>query len=582
MENKFFDLHFHPLFKQFISKYESVYPSGRPPEELLKEIDLKNFVTDFADTQILHILESQSCPEQMDKGGLRLGVAAISTVEKFFTNPNSLFGKVLNSRFWTKPLDQRYMDKIRDGEISYYHLFLKELELYKKLQKNNRIAFATRHTQVTIDPEKIILAISMEGGHCLCRTLAGKPSQTENLSNIKNADALYTDFREHKSLSAAASLQHLQQAMWQEGMDLFHLTLTHLSHIREQFLATHAYGMKLLKDDSVYPIGNGLSYKGKEVIDAAYTLKVKVKGKEVDAPVLIDIKHMSLKSRIDFYKYRNEKDYRLPILATHMGVTGYSIAGWKEALTEKVLVKGAVPVVRVTAERKLAGQWGLINKKNTFNAWTINLMDEDIIEIMRSGGLIGVIMDVRILGWQWMPGKGDKEEFITLEDFKYFFPNESLGHAEELKGARVDAEESWIKPTKEERNHLAFCFNILHIVSVTKIYHEKIDPWKHICLGSDFDGLIEPLKSCREASMLSELSQQTIRWMPTAEKAYLEENGGPALLKRDTNGEADLEDLRLKIQDIMYHNGKNFLENWMNGQLTTTAHKQQQEHEAQV
>jgi hypothetical protein len=272
---------------------------------------------------------------------------------------------------------------------------------------------------------------------------------------------------------------------------------------------------------------------------------------------------MSLKSRLDFYQYRKEKGYTMPIIASHMAVTGYSIAGWKSSIEDAIIKKDPVPTAEVTINRKKAGSWGLIHQTFTFNPWSINLMDEDIEEVIKSEGLIGVILDVRVLGWQNVLqdtiSKEDKEEYLSVSEFRYLFPDLYRQMTGEKKKV-----ESFVAPTKEERHPLSLCFNILHIASVGYLRTNK-DPWKYICIGSDFDGLINPVVNCREISDMPVLEENLLRWLPVAEKAYRKENGGPKLLPRDIKGSVDLSKLKQLPRDILFNNGKAFMQKWING-----------------
>ncbi|GAB3266304.1 hypothetical protein GCM10027347_34230 [Larkinella harenae] len=557
----YFDFHFHPVFKQFICDFETNYPSSRAADTLLAPIDLKNPLIDFLEEEFLHILESQSCFSQLKMGQVTLGVANIAPIERLFAQKEGLFGFILNSRFFTSPVDQTYMEKIRAGQISYYQLFIRELNLYQTLAKTGTIALLSRKNPAPLATDRPYLALALEGAHSLCRTRIGQPGKPDTIQ-VSARNPIVDDFKAHPALDPAQSLQHLQQALWDSGLDLMSLVITHLSHIPEQLIATHAFGIKMLKDEAAYPIGDGITPTGKRLIDQAYTLQVNA-GTEAKpslkaAPVLIDIKHMSLKSRLDFYEYRRSKNYQLPIIASHMGVTGYSIDEWKAALNKATMIRLKIsnaPVVRVETERKVAGEWGKINKTFTYNPWTINLMDEDIEEVLNSNGLIGISLDVRILGWQNALGKGEKEEYVSAEEFRFLFPDLSR----RLAAEKTDPAESFLIPTKEERHPLAMCFNILHIVSTGLIRTDK-DPWQHISIGSDFDGLINPLINCRDASKTSALEAALIRWLPVAEEAYRNENGGGPLLPTDTT-------LKALVRHILYENGRKFIEKWLAGAL---------------
>lgn len=562
-----FDFHLHPVFKQYLVAFDGQYPSVRDVEALREPMELTNPVTDFLEENFLHLLESQSCLTQLADGGFHLGVANISPIERMFAQREGLFGVLLNSAFFTSPVDQTYLTRVRNGEVSYYQLFLRELILYKNLRDAGKLTMLTRKKPTSLTGAGPFFALGLEGGHGLCRTRIGRPGATDTLTVTPGkADALAKDFLANPVLDPAQSLQHLQQALWDENLDLMTLVVTHLSHIPEQLLATHAFGLKMLKDEAAYPIGDGITPAGKRLIDAAYTLKVNAGSKTTpklqDAPVLLDVKHMSLKSRLQFYEHRRANGHeRFPILASHMGVTGYSVEEWKSALDEAKIVRlkaSNTPVVRLETRRRVAGEWGVVNRTFTFNPWTINLMDDDVEEILNSDGLIGISLDVRILGWQDFLTKGEKDEFMSAEEFRTFFPE----RFRKLSAESIDVAESFLVPTKEERHPLALCFNILHVVSAGKLRTAR-DPWNHLTIGSDFDGLINPLVNCRDASRFGVLESLLLRWLPVAERSYRAENGGPALLPRTASGEVDDEALREVVGRVLFKNGDAFVRRWL-------------------
>jgi microsomal dipeptidase-like Zn-dependent dipeptidase len=579
-DTHFFDFHFHLLFKNFLKKYEAAYPSDRQLGELLSPFEIDHLLWNGIDELFLHFLNGQSSFTQIEAGKVRIGAIAIAPIEQMFSSNEGFGGSLLNDRIVTKPADTKYLDLIREGEISYYHLFLKEFQLYKLLHQQKKIRLLSRNKSnqpvgnASNNSSKLpAFVVGIEGGHTLCRTKIGKRSEPDEPYTVDSGkmDALYQDFTDniHTPLHPDESLQNLQQALWDDGFDLCYLILTHLSHIEDQYLATHAYGMKFLKSEAKYPVGFGISALGKELVEKAYSLQVRNKLSDsgtdiVDAPVYIDIKHMSLKSRQDLYQLRREKNIKLPLIASHMGVTGYSIAAWQDALVKALRGKSKVPVVKIKAARKIAGEWGRTNKIFTFNPWTINMMDEDIIEVLESNGLIGISLDVRILGVEMQVKKltkwiSDKAayEYLSQEEFKYYFPQTSIGGLalesfsdEEAFEESSELAESYTFPTKIERHPLALCFNILHIVAVGKTY-TSIDPWQQICIGSDFDGMIDPMKNCRDASQFPRLAQELNKWLPIAAKAYEEEHG--------VSGLVDTSKLTTIINNVMQANGSAFL-----------------------
>lgn len=108
--------------------------------------------------------------------------------------------------------------------------------------------------------------------------------------------------------------------------------------------------------------------------------------------ILIDIKHMSAASRQDYYKniirpFNRKPENalsKIPLIASQVGYSGIDEL--------ETLVKNA--------------QEGKENENyqaNGFKAWNINLCDEDVIEIHNSGGLIGISLDQKLLGFYQKP-----------------------------------------------------------------------------------------------------------------------------------------------------------------------------------
>jgi len=564
MATSYFDFHLHPIFKQFITQFSPTYPPTHPIAELGKSLQFGGPILQLLDQEFLHMLESQSCLDQMNRATLSLGVAALCPMEQIFTSRDGLFGKLLNSNA-TRPLSRDLMNAVRHGNVSYYGLLIRELSLYKQLRDAGRIEILTRKTpkNIGVASDTTRLVLSLEGGHGLCRTMIGQTGQPDKnllLGSVGFKDAFSNDLLKQFTPDPAQSLRQLQQALWNENMDLCYLVLTHLSHIDEQLLATHAYGMKMLKNQASIPVSTGISAKGFDVIRAAYTLEVDVNGTKKPAPVIIDVKHLSLKSRLDLYAFRTGSFKNIPIICSHAGVTGYTISAWKEALqtARRVKLDSGDLVIELKTGRKTAGRWGAINSEFTYNAWTVNLMDEDIEAILESNGLIGVSLDVRILGWHDTLTTGETDEFMSSGEFRHFFP-------ERFAQLTSEPMESFLVPTRQERHPLSFCFNLLHIISVGLLRTNVDLPnlWKRICIGSDYDGLINPLINCRDISQLSELESNLLRWLPVAEKAYRDENGGQPLLERNGVGEVDITKLKAIVRDVMFSNGQQFIENWL-------------------
>lgn len=98
--------------------------------------------------------------------------------------------------------------------------------------------------------------------------------------------------------------------------------------------------------------------------------------------------------------------------------------------------------------------------------------------------------------------------------------------------------------------HPLFLFNqVIHILTVAK-NNELIDlqkATKQICLGSDYDGLINAVDNCKQADKLNNFRELALEKMPKLlKKAKLDKEGI---------------DIPLLVENIFYNNGRDFVIN---------------------
>ena len=107
----------------------------------------------------------------------------------------------------------------------------------------------------------------------------------------------------------------------------------------------------------------------------------------------------------------------------------------------------------------------------------INLSENDIREIVSSRGMIGIEIDQRILGYNLSKGRFTKW-------FKNIF-----------------------KKDQKQNMMWAKCYwdNLIHIAEVSYAAGLKENPWQYISIGSDFDGIINPLNEFRTIDRLDDL-----------------------------------------------------------------------------
>ncbi|GJM30427.1 MAG: hypothetical protein DHS20C17_30620 [Cyclobacteriaceae bacterium] len=441
----FFDLHCHPSFKTFLG--------ARNQEDRQDCWNTLNFDIDFK------ILDSQSSLTQVKAGKGTLIVCALYGLESGFAGS----GLIKLAAGLSPHVEKRFLQEIQWGEWGYNQLMLGDYEhLMLSQQISPEKSFKHLQNIQQFDPvsNEIQVILAAEGGH---------------------------NFYDNDQLPGHASgvLENLLFHKQPGNPRLLYATLTHL---QQSAFCTHAYGMKLINNPVFFPTGNGLNNLGKSFIRTALT-------SQNGPSILIDIKHMSLQSRLQFYQLRNTEFPNSPIMATHMGVTGSSYLN-------KPIKKVQTNIPRKCVEAFYYRQPGAVD--TYFNPWSINLFDEDIREIMLSGGLIGLSLDQRILGF----GKASKEVF-SLEEFRMdeFKPIRKpkyhrLHHGHHDTGQKI---RNW--------QIRYFCNNWLHVV---KIGQQVIgdDAWNHICIGSDFDGLIDPINDFTSAEKYKFVFARLVDWMP--------------------------------------------------------------------
>ncbi|HEY0679508.1 MAG TPA: membrane dipeptidase, partial [Chitinophagaceae bacterium] len=200
------------------------------------------------------------------------------------------------------------------------------------------------------------------------------------------------------------------------------------THMQQSNLCNHAFGIQITATAPFYARGSGLTNEGRTVIQGIF-----------DRGICVDVKHMSYRSRWDL---RNEIDNGnfsnpQPLLCTHAGFTGVPFSDWAGYISRKRSVEETfyLEVAKSMHTRNMPRRPGA----PAFNSTTINLFDEEIVWIVRHGGMIGLSMDRRILGYvdkfdnrptgidQNSPLMVDKEYISKTEWAGYNIPNSRIG-----------------------------------------------------------------------------------------------------------------------------------------------------------
>jgi hypothetical protein len=215
--------------------------------------------------------------------------------------------------------------------------------------------------------------------------------------------------------------------------------------------------------------------RGEEVIDCLLGInKFNGNGRRI----LIDIKHMSVTARLWYYKKikqynakKSEED-KIPIIASHMGYGNYP------TLLKSIEVPDNNPEKYKDSDQ--------------FNPWSINLSDEEIVAIIDSNGIIGLNLDQRILS-------GDQ----VINQSKEFSRSD-------IRNNRSNVVEFWTK--QFARNLLGIVEAVIHSGSIDEAKRKNV--WNQISLGTDFDGLINPVDAFIVSDEIKNLREALKQYLP--------------------------------------------------------------------
>ena len=482
----YFDLHCHPglktLFQLQNGNQKSVWEDLNPADGILSDI-----------------LESQSSLNMLTKNK-NVSLVCITLHPPEIGMIDQILIKLASKYGYPKLLNEDRLDEMISQECTYQMTFEQEQE--------NLFALPKDEYGNTI-PKNIIF---------LKRGETFNPSIPDTLQVVFNIEGGHTFYDQKNRVKDMSAVLDNLDAFLDKNFKTLYITPTHLTP--NEFI-THAYGNKILSKGRLLPKGIGITPYGKAFIDHTYS-----------RGILIDVKHMSLVSRRMFYEYRKLNGITTPIVASHVGFNGNY---WK-FFKKDILVQKKKSYGYKTTIVPLPG---VIPGAN-FYPLTINLYNDDIREILASKGLMGISLDVRILGGK-VVSHVDEKEFFSIEEFDLLMgqdPDQQISklvgqlqagtiyngdttidaanaegsEKEEIDGAKTELKEMTVKATSQQQSqnytkHLRLVLNqILHVYKFSR--DEGLpSPWNHMCIGSDFDGMVEAIDCCRNVTEFAAFAQ---------------------------------------------------------------------------
>jgi microsomal dipeptidase-like Zn-dependent dipeptidase len=218
--------------------------------------------------------------------------------------------------------------------------------------------------------------------------------------------------------------------------------------------------------------------------------------------ILIDVKHMSAASRKEYYdEIVNpcfEKGDIIPVIASHCGYSG----------------------LRTLEAHIKACQGGkecddYFDSSGMYNAWNINMCDEDILMIFKTGGLFGLSFDQRILG---------------------------VPKSKQNKGSKNTIQALW--------NNIK---GVLQVIYGNNGFTdaEKSAVWNCISIGTDFEGYIDPVDPYANVLDFASFELDHVKLIDNERKV----SGSPACLAH-LKSRADVE---IAVAKLCYGNCEAFV-----------------------
>ena len=497
---QFADLHCHPAIRPMANESSTMWEaySYKPSRKAKLRKVLKAQLQGKRGS-----VYDQSGMPKLRNGGMRLAFASLYPLEKGFLLkkhfvrtdplPATRVKNVVNEnraillRLFTKfPL--RSLEKLAQEE--YWKSAMREYSYY--LRENN-----AAHAMGEGSAQEI-QALIADPAFQLDQLIDYKPEGTFILADRNNTPANIPDgkvitiltiegmgiiaqgkhdngqFFPPKTLDEALILERIK--FLKERTPVFFITYCH--HF-DNGLCGHARSMprkaKILGLDQEDRINEGFNALGRKLLHHLLAVRQNESGIFVDDPtagrrVLVDLKHMSLAGREEVMalvaNYNAHHPDKIPLIASHNGYAGMDIAEMRSRVApdapDDLREKDKTQVFTRLSPH--------FRRPLHFNRWSINLAREEITAIVDSDGLIGLSLEQNILGVKF----GDKLKEWDREDFTHLIVSQLCVMA-------------------EVANTHAF--------------------WRHIAIGSDYDGLINPVDGYPAAIFLARLREDVIDMM---------------------------------------------------------------------
>lgn len=518
----FFDFHCHPAFKNLLAPAGSTLTPWDDIKVKLSVGKLFGREITLGINQLFNgCFNSQSNLKQMQRAGVNLAGVVLYSIE------NKIAQGIMERKIANKG-KINLLDPVKLGEMQkgndYYGWTKKTMD---SLVNNAKPPAASKagaganfkfinsvNEYNEADTKTVHGLLILEGLHNLCNDPFSATAEADFDNNFADFKARY------KTKIFAVNIPHMQDFP----------------------CASHAFGMQFINEEMFYPNSSGLSAWGKRLVKKMY-----------DNDILVDLKHMSYFTRTQLMAERNLIGHdEKPLICTHAGLTGCHSNFRYKFLSTRPKKTGNVWRIRHCKP------YGVV-QDSSFNRSSINLYDDEIVMILQTNGLIGISLDQRILGFPidsvafQVNDMPYEQEYIAAKEGEIFFrgmpdPGDIAPYIS--NNDTMTGDDALLHGENSVEFHYYYFLNqVMHILQVAKKGGFTIQQASScICIGSDFDGLINPLDCCITTEMLSNFKDHLRQIMKSRPNFWK-----PLFIKRN---EVDADAL---LDGIFFTNAYNFL-----------------------
>lgn len=515
----FFDAHFHPTLKKHFANPNEQPQSGLRMLNPWRTANRKDFLKGFNALSLAKCLikpfvesslVSQSSLAQLSDNNYKLAIVALFCPDKglleLITKNDAFMSIVQKGRFGDVLVKSQFDDLSINATTKPFAVVQKDLELLMLPDETGKVVTKLQSSQFAPGNAPAVV-FSVEGLHCLRSDL-----------NHTDRQAIVSDILTNLS------------TLLNSGNKVILINVAHIDDSNAIF-ANQAYAVDGFREggfteNHLRPTGNGLTALGQQIAKELYNREV-----------LPDVKHMSWLARKQFYAFRDAEGITAPIVCSHAGFTGCWFNKHGESISDFILPDlDANRFVGTGQHRLLLAKPNPYLQDNTigFNVSTINLFNEDIEAILASDGLIGISLDQRILGYSEFTDTdtfvskniatiNDQFKLITDSDFisdaefaqEPLFSRTSQRFDKIARCVRTDARTTGNSTDVKDFFHPRhFYLQIAHAIEVARFIEGEGGAEKMLtqtlCIGSDFDGLIDGLDCCPDTTQISHFKKRFV------------------------------------------------------------------------